>query len=95
MHRYYRLGMTTELQVISVKLPAGDVRKIPGNRSKFVREAVEEKLARESQTEWRPKTAMGRKLLKLRKRFIAEGGELLDDEGIARELRSRRGGLNS
>jgi len=42
---------------------------------------------------WRPKTATGRKLLKLRKRFLAQGGELLDADGIAEELRQRRGGL--
>jgi hypothetical protein len=94
MQRYYRLGMTGELRIISVKLPATDVRKIPGNRSEFIRQAVEEKLARESQPRWRPKTATGRKLLNLRQKYIDEGGELLDEEGIARELRSRRGGVN-
>jgi hypothetical protein len=87
-------GMTNGLKVVSVKLPAADVRRIPGNRSRFVREAVAEKLARESQSRWRPKTPFGRKLLRLRQRFIAEGGELLDSEGIARELKSRRGGVD-
>jgi hypothetical protein len=85
--------MTEDLQIISVKLPLSDVRRIPGNRSKFVRQAVAEKLARELAPEWRPKTAMGRKLLKLRKQFLAEGGELLDAAGIAEELRQRRGGV--
>ena len=42
---------------------------------------------------WRPKTATGRKLLKLRKRFLAQGGEVLDANGIADELRQRRGGV--
>jgi hypothetical protein len=42
---------------------------------------------------WRPKTATGRKLLKLRKRFLAEGGEVLDANGVAEELRQRRGGV--
>ena len=91
--RYYNSGMTKGLQVVSVKLPLADLRRIPSNRSEFVRQAVAEKLSRESYPEWKPKTATGRKLLKLRKRFLAEGGELLDAEGISAELRQRRGGL--
>jgi hypothetical protein len=86
--------MTKELRVISIKLPASDVRRIPGNRSEFVREAVAEKLARQSGPQWKPKTALGRKLLRLRQKFIAGGGELLDAEGIAEELQNRRGGLS-
>jgi hypothetical protein len=85
--------MTQDLRVLSVKLPLADVRRIPGNRSRFVRQAVAEKLARESGPAWRPKTATGRKLLKLRNQFLAQGGELLDSNGIAHELRQRRGGL--
>jgi len=69
------------------------MRRIRGNRSEFVRHAVAEKLARESTPAWRPKTATGRKLLKLRNQFLARGGELLDADGIADELRQRRGGL--
>jgi hypothetical protein len=79
--------------VLSVKLLLSDIRRIPGNRSEFVRQAVAEKLARESSPAWRPKTATGRKLLKLRNQFLAQGGELLDADGIADELRQRRGGL--
>jgi hypothetical protein len=84
--------MTHDLKVLSVKLPISDVRRIPGNRSAFVRQAVAEKLARESKPAWRPKTANGRKLLQLRNQFLAQGGELLDADGIADELRQRRGG---
>jgi hypothetical protein len=66
--------MTRGLQVVSIKLPLADLRRIPRNRSEFVRQAVAEKLARESAPGWQPKTATGRKLLKLRKRFLAQGG---------------------
>src|SRR5579872_6303687 len=83
---HYTLGMTRDLKVLSVKIPLSDVRRIPGNRSEFVRRAVAEKLARESRSTWRPKTATGRKLLKLRNQFLAQGGELLDSSGIATEL---------
>jgi len=85
--------MTHDLMVLSVKLPLSDVRRIPGNRSQFIRQAVAEKLARESRPAWRPKTATGGKLLKLRNQFLVQGGELLDADGIAGELRQRRGGL--
>jgi hypothetical protein len=84
--------MTHDLKVLSVKLPLSDVRRIPGNRSEFVRQAVAEKLARESKPAWQPKTTTGRKLLQLRNQFLAQGGELLDTDGIADELRQRRGG---
>jgi hypothetical protein len=85
--------MTDHLMLLSIKIPLSDVRRIPGNRSKFVRQAVAEKLARQSSPAWRPKTATGRKLLQLRARFLAAGGELLDPDGIAEEMRRRRGGL--
>jgi hypothetical protein len=83
--------MTHNLKVLSVKLPLSDVRPIPGNRSKFVREAAHEKVLREARPAWRPKTATGRKLLKLRNQFVAQSGALLDSDGIAYELRQRRG----
>jgi len=34
-------------------------------------------------------------LLRLRNEFLAKGGELLDADGIAEELRQRRGGVGS
>jgi hypothetical protein len=86
--------MTRDLKVVSVKLPLSEVRRITGNRSEFVRQAVSEKLARQSGPVWRPKTATGRKLVKLRQQFLAKGGELLDGDGVAEELRQRRGGLS-
>jgi hypothetical protein len=85
--------MTHDLMVISVKLPLSDLRRIPGRRSSFVRQAVAEKLARQPLPLWEPKTSTGRRLLELRNQFLAQGGELLDADGIAKELRHRRGGL--
>ena len=84
--RYYVLGMTSTLQAVTVKIPLADLRRIPeANRSEFIRSAVSEKLAREPASEWKPKTATGRKLLALRAKFIRSGGELLDSDGIADE----------
>lgn len=53
------------------------------------------KLAQKSGAVWHPKTAVGRKLLKLREQFLAQGGEVLDPDGIAKELRERRGGIRA
>lgn len=91
---YYLFGMTNNLQAITVKIPVSDLIRIAeSNRSRFIREAVSEKLARQPVPVWKPKTEAGRKLLALREQFIKAGGELLDSEGITEELRSRRGGL--
>ena len=88
------MGMTRTLQAVTVKIPLSDLRLIPeANRSGFIRAAVSEKLARQPASAWKPKTATGRKLLALREKFIRSGGELLDSEGIANELKQRRGGL--
>ena len=86
--------MTIKTQPVTVKLPMSDLRRIPSrNRSAFIREAVREKLAHSEKAEWKPKTGLGRKLLALRKRHIDSGANLLDAEGIAAEIRERRGGL--
>jgi hypothetical protein len=84
--------MPTGLKIVTVKLPKQDLRRIPPgeSRSKFIRSAVSEKLAREGHPEWKPKTAWGRKLLALSDRF---NGQRLDNAGIAEELRERRGGI--
>jgi|HubBroStandDraft_1064217.scaffolds.fasta_scaffold405040_1 hypothetical protein len=85
--------MTNNLNVVSVRFPLSEVRRIPGNRSEFVRQAISEKLARDAGLGWRAKTAIGRKLLHLRNPFLAQGGELLDADRIAQELRHRRVGI--
>lgn len=85
--------MTNKLKVVSVKLPAASIRRIPGNRSAFIRQAIDEKLARAQSPDLEPKTPFGKKLVALRQRFLDAGGEILDREGVESELRSRRGGL--
>ncbi len=84
--------MTKGLSLVSVKLPLHDLRRIPSqNRSRFIREAVAEKLERVKKPKWTPKTAYGKELWALRQKFIADGGKLLDREGIERELKERSG----
>jgi hypothetical protein len=86
--------MTTRTQPVTVKLPVADLRRIPSrNRSAFIREAVREKLAHAEKDGWKPRTELGRKLWALRQRHVDSGAPLLDAEGIAAEIRERRGGL--
>jgi hypothetical protein len=42
-----------------------------------------------------PRTELGRDLWAIRQRIVASGDELLDWDGIHRELMSRRGGVDS
>lgn len=71
-------------------MPKSDLYKIPAeNRSEFIREAVAEKLGRMAEKEFKPKTALGKKLLELSNQFR---GERLEPSAIAEEIR-RRGGL--
>lgn len=86
----------TETKLISVKLPMKIFRAIPGahnGRSRFIISALEEKLQRQ-EVEWQPTTGRGRRLKAILDKGAAEREPLLDDEGIARELRERRGGLH-
>ena len=88
------MSMTATLRLVSVKLPVSDLRRIPEeNRSEFIRSAVAEKLNRMESPPLAPKSAAGRRMLALRCKFVKRGGRLLDAEGIAAEIRQRRGGL--
>jgi hypothetical protein len=85
----------TSTKIVSVKLPMKIFRAIPGahqGRSRFIISALQEKIQRR-ETEWQPKTEHGRRLKAILEKGAAERGEPLDAEGIARELRERRGGL--
>lgn len=86
----------TSTKLVSIKLPMKVFRAIPGahkGRSRFIISALEEKISRR-ETEWKPTTARGRKFHAILEKGAAERGEPLDAEGIARELRERRGGLH-
>ena len=84
----------TSTKIVSVKLPVKLFRAIPGahkGRSSFIISAVEEKLSRQRESQWKPTTARGRRLAALLEKGRAEREPLLDAEGIARELAERRG----
>ena len=86
----------TSTKLISVKVPQNIFRALPGahkGRSRFIISALEEKINRR-ESEWKPLTARGRRLASLLEKGRAEREPLLDAEGIARELRERRGGLH-
>lgn len=84
-------------KLISVKVPMKIFRALPGahqGRSRFIIAALEEKVSRQREPEWQPTTARGRRLKALLDAGAAERGAPLDDDGIARELRERRGGIH-
>jgi hypothetical protein len=45
-------------------------------------------------SDYQPKTELGRKLLALRRAYLAAGGQLLSPAALDEELRSRRGGVS-
>lgn len=45
----------------------------------------------EAWVDYRPKTPLGRKLLELRRAYLASGGRLLSAEALDEEMRERRG----
>jgi hypothetical protein len=84
----------TATKLISVKVPLKIFRALPSEpkaRSRFIISALEEKISRQRESEWQPTTERGRRLKVLLDAGAAERGEPLDDEGIVRELRERRG----
>ncbi len=50
-------------------------------------------LRQDSLPDYRPKTELGKRLLALRRSYIANGGRLLSAEELDEELRLRRGGV--
>lgn len=42
---------------------------------------------------YQPKTALGQRLLALRRAFVEKGGQLLDADMLDEEMRQRRGGV--
>jgi hypothetical protein len=83
--------MTT---TVSVKIPARILERIPKagqGRSGFIVEALDEKLARQPNGEWKSTTERGRRLAAMLKQGENERLPLLGEEALQRELRERRG----
>jgi metal-responsive CopG/Arc/MetJ family transcriptional regulator len=84
----------TKLTTVSVKIPARILEKIPapGNgRSRFIVNAIEEKIARRKPASGKPKTARGRRLAVLLDQGRTERMPLLSNEQIEQDLAERRG----
>jgi len=56
--------------------------------------APSEALFDETWANYQPKTALGRKLLELRRAYLASGGTLLSADALDEEIRERRGGIS-
>ncbi len=86
--------MTSRL--VSVKVPVELFQSLPAahsGRSQFIVAALREKISRE-QPRWQPSTRRGARLAALLKKGAKERLPLLDQEGIAQELRTRRGSFH-
>ncbi len=87
----------TSSRVVSVKVPERVLRLIPAagkGRSRFIIAALEEKISRGRELQWKPTTQRGRQLAAILKKGRREREPLLDAAGIARELAERRGHLH-
>lgn len=86
--------MTGNTITVSVKVPLKTAERIPAaghGRSRFILQAVEEKLSRQSAPEWKPTTKRGRRMAALLTKGRTERMPLLTDEEFERELAERRG----
>ena len=87
-------GMTNSSTLVSVKIPARILERIPapGNgRSRFIVRALEKEIERQHPLEWKPPTKRGRMYAKLLAAGEKERGPRLSEEEFERELRERRG----
>ena len=87
----------TSTKVVSVKIPERVLRLMPRagkGRSRFILAALEEKISRQTEPNWKSETKRGQRLAALLKKGAFERAPLLDDEAIARELADRKGSLH-
>jgi hypothetical protein len=87
-------GMTKRSTVVSVKIPAKILERIPAagqGRSRFIVRALEEEIERRRPVEWKPTTRRGQMFAKLLEAGKAERHPLLNEEEFERELKERRG----
>lgn len=86
--------MTAHTLNISVKLPVKLAERIPGpgkGRSRFIVQALEEKLSRQKAPEWKPTSKRGRRMAVLLEKGRTERMPLLSETEFAEELAARRG----
>ena len=84
----------TSTKPVSVKIPERVLRLMPPagkGRSRFIIDALEEKISRPKPAEWKPGTNRGRRLAMLLEKGRLERAPLLDAEAIAKELAERKG----
>jgi hypothetical protein len=83
----------TELLSLTIRLPAAEHSALCAkpNRSAWVRNAIDEKLQRETARSVKPRTALGRKLLAARAEYQAAGGRPLSLDEVRQEVARRRG----
>jgi hypothetical protein len=79
---------------ISFKAPARILESLPapGNgRSRFILQALEEKISRQQQPKWEPTNSLGRKFAAILEKGKKERGPQMSEVEFERELSERRG----
>lgn len=86
--------MTKMTATISFKAPPRILEGLPapGNgRSRFIIQALEEKISRQQQSKWEPTTPLGRKFAALLEKGKKTRGPAMSAAEFERELSERRG----
>jgi hypothetical protein len=83
----------TGLLSLTIRLPSEEHAAVCAkpNRSAWVRNAIGEKLQRETARPVKPRTTLGRKLLAARAEYQAAGGRHLSLDEVRQEVARRRG----
>jgi hypothetical protein len=91
------LAMTPSMSTATDLLPRFNVVYQQCNASSiiFLEMGTREIIRQDICYSYRPRTALGAKLMALRRAYIENGGALLDDAAFEAELRSRRGGVDA
>ncbi len=78
---------------LTIRLPAEEHSAVArkANRSAWVRNAIHEKLQRETPGLVKPRTPLGRKLLAARAEYQRAGGRFLSLDEVSQEVARRRG----
>lgn len=88
---YVRPAVRTSDDLFGNELPLNEVANELGSEAIRVSFVWRGALTRRAETSFQPRTELGRRLLEIRQRVITSGVDLLDWDGIEREVRMRRG----
>ena len=87
-------GMTKASTTVSFKVPTRILKGLPAQgqgRSRFIVQALEEKISRQLQAKWEPTSSLGRTFAAILEKGKKERGPQMSEVEFERELSERRG----